>query len=128
MPSDHVVEPRRVCNRPDLERYLVEIVAENEPSLGLEAAHVQTDDLAPTVEQRPHHMRADETGRARNERRGFCRWPALTTSARIDGSPRESLLELFVGQFLLLGSRTGTVTDHGTRPLGTSSLSDRYAI
>ena len=36
----------------------VEVVAENEPSLRLEAAHVQTDDPAPAVEQRPHHMRS----------------------------------------------------------------------
>ena len=65
VPSDHVVEPRRVCNGPDLERYVVEVVAENEPSLRLEAAHVQTDDPAPAVEQRAHDMRADEAGRAR---------------------------------------------------------------
>ena len=107
MPSDHVVESCRVCDRPDLERYVVEIATENEPSLRLEAAHVQTDDPAPTVEQSAHDMRADEASRAGDERRRLCRWPALAPRARIDGSPRESLLELIVGQYSSLGSMTG---------------------
>ena len=67
--AEDVEHARLVADRGELERERVDVVAEHEARLRDEAAHVEDDDLAPGVEQRPHEVAADEPCAAGDERR-----------------------------------------------------------